>query len=262
MAPSSLQQNRLLPLHGATPPASCSSSERPIDALQKETTKQRPVRVSASTYRLPLHELIIRWRICGSRLGAPLHVNDSAETAQFYSIRNFLFGLRLVGCLSRQHPRLPLSASPPASAGPAMLLSRQSQARAFLVALQAQHAACAYNATVCDQKSYTSSENLTCTASSLATSLMATQTRSFRPAHIRAVNPNAWNPDGRGFQCISVSVLPPPFVAMQRPLPSLTRICDRCKIHRRPSMPRGSGRMSPGRFIRIPMSSSQPPLSR
>ncbi|KAK0622590.1 concanavalin A-like lectin/glucanase domain-containing protein, partial [Immersiella caudata] len=46
----------------------------------------------------------------------------------------------------------------------------------------------AYDATVCDQKSYTSSENLT-------------------------FNPNAWNPDGHGFQCISVRDSPPAFDA-------------------------------------------------
>ncbi|KAK0718525.1 concanavalin A-like lectin/glucanase domain-containing protein [Lasiosphaeria miniovina] len=61
--------------------------------------------------------------------------------------------------------------------------------RILPVALWAIHVAGAYDATVCDQKSYTSPlDNLT-------------------------FNPNAWNPDGTGFQCISVQDSPPAFWA-------------------------------------------------
>ncbi|KAK1833592.1 hypothetical protein QBC39DRAFT_389826 [Podospora conica] len=60
--------------------------------------------------------------------------------------------------------------------------------RVSLVALWVRQAATAYDATVCDQRSYTSSENMT-------------------------FNANAWNPDGRGFQCIAVQDSPPAFEA-------------------------------------------------
>ncbi|KAK0711976.1 concanavalin A-like lectin/glucanase domain-containing protein [Lasiosphaeris hirsuta] len=65
-----------------------------------------------------------------------------------------------------------------------MLFSARVQALALLV----QQVAAKYDATVCDQKSYTSSDDLT-------------------------FNPNAWNPDGKGFQCISVQDSPPTFDA-------------------------------------------------
>ncbi|KAK5659673.1 hypothetical protein OQA88_881 [Cercophora sp. LCS_1] len=60
--------------------------------------------------------------------------------------------------------------------------------RALAIAFWAQQAASAYTATVCDQRSYTSSGNIT-------------------------YNPNAWNPDNHGFQCISVQDSPPAFAA-------------------------------------------------
>ncbi|KAK4444334.1 concanavalin A-like lectin/glucanase domain-containing protein [Podospora aff. communis PSN243] len=70
-----------------------------------------------------------------------------------------------------------------------LFFGRDTRAQfAALLALRAQQVAGAYDATVCDQKSYTSSENLT-------------------------FNPNAWNPDGQGFQCISIHDSPPAFDA-------------------------------------------------
>ncbi|KAK1756362.1 hypothetical protein QBC47DRAFT_460200 [Echria macrotheca] len=63
-----------------------------------------------------------------------------------------------------------------------------ARALLFVALFWAQQADGAYDATVCGQKSYTSRENMT-------------------------FNPNAWNPDGYGFQCMSVQDSPPAFEA-------------------------------------------------
>lgn len=77
--------------------------------------------------------------------------------------------------------------------------------RLSLVAFWARQAATAYDTTVCDQRSYTSSENMTCTEC-----CPRQQEPPTRPqADLGIVNANAWNPDGRGFQCITVRDWPP-----------------------------------------------------